>query len=171
MATVPTPRTWTVGELLTAAKLNQDLRDGLNFLLAPPVAHLRRTAAQSIPTGVATNVAWTTEITDTDIGHDNVTNNTRYTAKTAGWFDCNATVSWALNSTGIRNVYFFKNSSTSSWPTVTIPAGGGYAYSKIVGAIFLSVNDYLEVQGFQDSGVALNLDFGGTDVFYGWRSI
>ena len=84
MATIPNPRTWGATEAVTAAKLNTDVRDGYNFLLATPRAVMRKTANQSIPNATLTAVTWDLEDVDTDGGHSNVTNNSRYTAQTAG---------------------------------------------------------------------------------------
>ncbi|WP_084963761.1 hypothetical protein [Thermoactinospora rubra] len=102
MATIPSPRTWTVGELVTAAKMNADLRDGLNFLLAPPLAALRKSVNQLIPQTSPTEVTWDVEDIDRDGGHSNVTNPSRYTAQTAGWYQVSVTILWDISLSSER---------------------------------------------------------------------
>ncbi|MCW2767782.1 MAG: hypothetical protein JWO11_3741 [Nocardioides sp.] len=166
MATVPSPRTWAVGELLTAAKLNTDLRDGLNFLLAPPFALLQKTGnLPSTTSGTWTIVPWDSEQSDVDGGHDNVTNNSRYTIKTAGWWQFYATVAFFSNTTGHRGIRFRKNGTGNPLPgeivlDSTDSTGQGTPVSLSVAQ--LAVNDYVEVEVLQDSattlGVSPNID-------------
>ncbi len=47
MATVPEPRTWTTGEKITGAKLNEN-RDALDYLMDPPRCHLYNGAGITI---------------------------------------------------------------------------------------------------------------------------
>lgn len=149
MATVPNPRTWTVGELLTASKLNTDLRDGMNFLLSPPRTLLHKTASQSVNNTTWTVLTWNSEQYDNDGGHSNSTNNSRYTAQTAGWFTFTANILWA--SSGERGARFLKNGSGNPFGEAVI---NGYAV-HITGWTLLSVNDYVEVMGYQNSGGSL----------------
>lgn len=160
MATVPSPRTWTVGELLTASKMNTDLRNGLNFLLSgKPVASLTKTANQSIPNNTFTNITWNTELIDRDAGHDNSTNNSRYTAQTAGWYRVIAHLSWNANFTAkIRQTAVLRSAAQLFFLSAGFgDADGNFASSTSAGLIFLSVSDYLEVQGMQASGGALDV--------------
>jgi hypothetical protein len=61
------PKTWTVGEIATAANLNTHIRDNELWLGTRKGFRLRRVAAQSIPnTGTATAISWDTEDSDTD---------------------------------------------------------------------------------------------------------
>lgn len=154
MATVPSPRTWTVGELLTAAKLNTDLRDGLNFLLAPPFAVLRKSADQSIPSGSTTQVTWDVEDIDRDGGHSNVTNNSRYTSNTAGWYRISTICTWGSVGSDNRSLTFARNGSASfdivANATNTLALKGNIT-------LFLAVSDYVDVRVLQTSGVSVNI--------------
>lgn len=151
MATVPSPRTWTVGELLTAAKLNTDLRDGLNFLLSKPFAILGKTANQTIASGSAM-VSWDSETIDRDGGHSTSTNNSRYISQTAGWYQVVAALAWTAGSGQIQATVY-KNGSLLS-PSLLdfdVPSAAA-AVNTVVGFAFLSVADYIEVQGFNGGG-------------------
>ncbi|YCK35184.1 hypothetical protein ACNF49_14175 [Actinomadura sp. ATCC 39365] len=157
MATVPVPRTWTVGELLTAAKMNVDVRDSLNFLLAPPLAVLTKTGIQSVTSGTLTAVTWPTEQVDRDGGHSTSTNTSRYTAATAGYYTFHHWNEWGLASTsGYRRVLFRLNGSTYTHQDGrTSPTTA--AVSHLSGMVFMSVGDYAEVIVDQNSGVSLDL--------------
>jgi hypothetical protein len=61
MATLPVYRTWTPGEVVTAAYFNTNTRDPGNFWLARPLGILRQATPQSLP-----NATWTAVIQDTE---------------------------------------------------------------------------------------------------------
>ncbi|MEV4159014.1 hypothetical protein [Nonomuraea dietziae] len=162
MATIPAPRTWTVGELLSASKLNIDLRNAINFLLAPPLAQLKRGASQSIPNAVATPVTLT-EAADTDNGFD-LAAPSRYVAKTAGWFDCDLNFSWRSVGTDLRQA------------NITVNGVGRFGIDSIhlprvstSNVVFLAVNDYVEFSAYQASGAAQDLR--DVTLTYCWKSV
>lgn len=150
MAVLPNPRTWTVGELLTAAKLNTDLRDGLNFLLSgKPLCKLKLSAGVNLS---SQNIPWTAEDIDRDNGHSTVTNNDRYIAQTAGWYSAIAAVEWvdAFTTGEARLVRIGHISSTHSliWSTGSgcLSLGTGNNTQVAVSGIFpLAVGDYFTV--------------------------
>lgn len=160
MATVPNPRTWTVAELLTAAKMNTDVRDGLNFLLSPPLAILRKTTSQGVSNGTHTAITFDAEDFDRDGGHSNVTNPSRYTCQTAGYYDLSGNITFAANGTGWRDIMFQKNGSSSTRQSrngcPAIPGGTAESALNLAGTMFLSVSDYVEIVAYQTSGGTLN---------------
>jgi hypothetical protein len=86
MATVPVPRTWTTGEIITAAEMNTEIRDSVNFLLATPRCIIYRSTdricgSSSTPSAIL----FDTEITDTDSMHSG--SNTYMVANTAGRYE------------------------------------------------------------------------------------
>lgn len=148
MATVPNPRTWGTSEQVTAAKLNADIRDSFNFFKAPPLARLRKSGDQFINNNTATAVIWDFEMFDRDNGHSNLTNNSRYTAQTAGWYHLSANLQYE-NRVGMfvwSDAYFRKNGSTIQNRTISI---ANYPYFWLThifeGYMQLNVNDYVEV--------------------------
>ncbi|WP_405149425.1 hypothetical protein OG589_14475 [Sphaerisporangium sp. NBC_01403] len=149
-----------MGELLTAAKLNTDLRDGLNVLLTPPLAILRSTTLQNMTNGADTVLNWALEDLDTDNGHSTVTNTSRYTAQTAGYYLLNANVTFASSGavTGTRRGSFRKNGTTMFSRVRQVPSVSAYTGVVVVARVFLAVNDYVEVIGWQDSGGTLTTD-------------
>jgi hypothetical protein len=79
-----TPRTWVAGDVLTAAQLNQDVRDNVSFLANEPSCRVYHNVDQSIAHSTLTTLAFNSERYDTDTMHDTVTNNSRITFTTAG---------------------------------------------------------------------------------------
>lgn len=158
MATIPNPRTWTASEAVTTAKLNTDIRDGLNFFFNPPRAFLSKNADQNFGTGVEGVILWETETYDTDNGHSTVTNPGRYTAQTAGWYYLIVNVHWrANNDLGMREIVFKKNGLAAGrqnrqdeWP------GYGHLFNTVQirtsGHMQMNVGDYVEVCIYQNSG-------------------
>ncbi|MGW0805277.1 hypothetical protein [Nonomuraea sp. NPDC002799] len=151
MATVPAPRTWTASELVTAAKLNTDIRDGFNFFRSPPICRLTKSGSQSIAENATTAVTWEVEVIDRDAGHSTVTNVSRYTAQTAGWYHLRASIQWeqsAFNKWKWADVMFRKNGGTSQNRSVStqLHTANTFATPQLTeGLMQLNVSDYVEV--------------------------
>lgn len=138
--------------------MNTDLRDGLNFLLAgKPLAILGKNGSQSITHNVSANVTWDLETVDRDSGHSTVTNNSRYTAQTAGWYRVQGSVLWASSGTGIRDCGFLTNGSIQSHAFTGVGSSIANTCMQNEGLILLSVGDYVEFLVYQNSGGALSV--------------
>ena len=163
MATVPNPATWTVGDLLTASNLNLDLRDSLNFLLAPPLAILIDPGTGPIPDATVTALPWPSEAIDRDGGHSNSTNNTRYTCQTAGYYDIYCAVAWQHTTANRRNLNIRKNGSTDLAGSIfdqtaaTDTSFPLYPTQSVSLKTFLSVGDYVETTVWHNNGGAIPL--------------
>jgi hypothetical protein len=158
MATVPTAYTWTVGELVTAAKLNAYLQAAIAFLLAPPYGAFQRTTSQSIGNSSTTPVGWDLEVADTDGAHSTVTNNDRFTCQTAGVYENLVAIPWVGNATGVRELNFGVNGVTSYAGSRLVP-GSAVGFVNPAGKMLpLSVGDYVNVKVWQSSTVALSVD-------------
>lgn len=162
MATLPAFRTWVAGEVVTAAFMNSNIRDGGNYFLAQPLASLRQNVVQSVPNNAWTAITFDTEDLDTDNGHSTSTNTSRYVAATAGWHLCTYDLSFVGNVTGRRGGRMRMNGADT---------GVGFGMGRVLmntssafdaavcGSGLLQFNgttDYVELMGFQDSGGALN---------------
>jgi len=157
VAVVPSSHTFVDG-LETSSEMNSYIRDPIAFLLSSPRAELRQTAAQTFTTGVSAAVQFNAEDVDTGPsgtgGHDNVTNNTRYTAVYAGWYQISGAVSFAVSAVGDRYCWWSVNGADVNG-SLTFTAGDGTAICAITARtkmVFLNVGDYVELIGFQDSG-------------------
>jgi hypothetical protein len=154
---VPVPRTWTVSEVGTGAYENS-LRDALNFLLNVPILNAVQAAVQSVANNAWTSLALDSTVVDSYGMHSNSVNNSRGTAQVAGWYLAFAASSWVSAAGTSRGARVAKNGSPIAGGATVIPptAAGTYAVASPPVIVFLNVGDYLESQGFQQSGGALN---------------
>lgn len=137
----------------------------------PIRAQLRQTAAHSLANAVYTSIQFQNEDSDTANGHDTVTNNTRYTAQVAGTYEFDGAVVFASSTAGQRAVRWRKNGATTaldasqtSCNPVTDPAAVTTLAARGI-QIALAVNDYVELQAYQNTGGALNTFSGTTGAF------
>jgi hypothetical protein len=124
-----------------------------------PAARAYHNASQSVAHATLTVLALNSERWDTDTMHDPATNNSRLTVKTAGWYVVTAAAEFAANATGIRQLKVLLNGATPiavlSQPAST---GGNFTRQVVVTAYFFAVTDWVEMEVFQDSGGALNVN-------------
>lgn len=120
---------------------------------------LRKSADQSIPNNAWTAISWDVEDYDTLGGHDNVTNNSRFTAPTTGIYSVQIHVAFATNSANAKYLSIYRNGTQlSGWcerSTETTPTVLG-----LVREIALTAGDYVQAFIYQNSGgsVALQHD-------------
>lgn len=161
--TVVVPHAWTAGDDATSTSL-QTSTDALRQLqgYAPAsgaldYAVLLQIVTQSLNTSTWTAITFTSEGVDSASGHSTSTNTSRYTAVHTGWYQVNAGVSFALNATGSRAIRFAVNGTAVQGrhisPATAATVASDLSLSK---RIFLTAGDYLEIQGWQNSGGALS---------------
>lgn len=115
-------------------------------------------SAQSVPSSTVTAIALNAEDYDTDSMHDVSTNNSRITCKTAGLYAISAQVEFASNATGVRQIFVSKNGTQAA--SLIFPNMGSVTNTQINASfppISLSVNDYIELNVWQNSGGSLNV--------------
>jgi len=110
----------------------------------------KQNAATSIGT-TFTTIAFQTEDFDTDTIHDNSTNNSRLTIKTAGKYLVGTTVTTAVNqSMAVRILY-----NSASVISGLQSAGNGADDSRAISTFFnFNVNDFVEVQARMGTSAA-----------------
>ncbi len=112
---------------------------------------------QTISDDIDTIIDWDQETYDTDDMHDNVTNNSRITIKTAGKYTVMAQIAWTSNSVGMRDIQILKNGVVLG-NVRYLPSNNS---RNIISAVDeFVVDDFLELQVNQDSGVSLDFRFG-----------
>lgn len=160
---VPNPPTRAAGTPLTAAVYEDDITEGVQFLTNPPLFIGTQTSTQSLADSTWTSLTFTTEDADTYSGHSTSSNTSRYTAQRAGWYTVCGVYAAAANSTGFRAVRLAVNGTRVAGTGVYLPNNGSSdgSYSTPTRDVFLAVNDYVEVQGWQNSGGSLNTAVGG----------
>lgn len=132
-------------------------------------ARVTRTTTQAISDNSETKVEFATETYDTNNNFDNATNY-RYAAPANGYYQVNAQIAFAANSTGDRILTIKKNDTdfakTFGNPRSGLPDydGGqdftgytGYGVCNYSDVIYLDATDYIEVYAYQNSGGSLNI--------------
>jgi len=118
-------------------------------------ALITRTTTQSINDSTETAITFTAETFDVG-GYWDAGAPTRLTIPTTGYYIFGGQVSWATNTSGIRDAKLFVNGSVINIETRN-PVTGAFAIHHIVTVRSLSATDYVELYGRQTSGGALNL--------------
>lgn len=167
MATVPVTRTWVAGEVVLASHFNTNIRDVLNYLLAPPLLEVEPTGSQSLTTSTWTALAMASEIVDTSGMHSNVTNNSRATAVYPGYYIWGGALGMQGNGTGARYLSAYKNGAQVNASASNMDNTGVFLNAIVPGrrkVIFLNVGDYVETYGWQNSGGNLSTVALGADL-------
>jgi hypothetical protein len=127
------------------------------------------TSVTTLATATLTSISFNSEKWDTDAFHDNTTNNSRITipAGKAGKYLINGKINYDSNSTGVRQAYIRKNGSTTLSYVVYPPVTSNVTTCVVVGLEDLSVGDYIELAGYQNSGGNLNTETPGTATQFG----
>lgn len=137
--------------------------DGANWFthMAAPAGNVDigtrvfHSVGQSIATATWVAHNFDSERWDTDGIHDNATNNTRLTAKTAGKYSISATLTFG-SGTGSRQIKIRLNGVTDIAMDGRPPISSGSTPLTIETKYNLAVNDYVECLVFQNSGGALS---------------
>lgn len=111
----------------------------------------RTTDLTGIVSSTDTVIPWDAESFDTDTIHDTVTNTSRLTAKTAGYYSIGATVRWENNNVGsIHQTRIRLNGTTDiEWAELT-PVSP--LTQKVLTVYQMGVGDYVEIVVRHDSG-------------------
>lgn len=154
-----TPRTWTTGDVVTAAFLNQDLRDNPLFLYTPPMCRPYDTNATiSIATsGTIQAVTYNDERFDTDTMHNTAANTSRITFTTAGKYMVGGCVQWASGATGVREVSIRSGGSVEIVQDDRINLAASAFHHHVNTIYHFSAADYAEFMCRQTQGTALNI--------------
>lgn len=163
MATVPLPHQFTVGEVVTADNINT-YYSGITFLENPPLCVAYANAVQSIPNNTWTSLLFGANKVDTYNGHSVTTNTSRYVAQVAGWYIVSGVAVLGSSGTNVAS----RLAVNGTVVLATANTGGALAAASLATAacdlpVFLNVNDYVEVQMYQNSGGAVNTSATGVD--------
>ena len=159
MTAIPVQHTWTVGEEVTSANLNL-IPSGINWIY-----NQKPLCMVHAPSGSVTSVAnqtWTA-ITMTTVDYDNMGGwaygnsiSDHYTAQMSGWYMVLGCIVWdSASSAASRAARITINGTTvagiASHPPSIINTGVCMART-----VYLAKLDYIQLQGFQDTGGSLN---------------
>jgi len=152
------PRTWVVGELISAAIMNTHIRDNqIQLYNGMPAARVFHSVNQAINNNALTVLTFDTERFDNDTIHDGV-NPTRLTCVTAGKYQITANIAWAANVNGRRGLWLYLNGATTiAGVQQPIDAVAGWGEQSLSTLYDLVATDFVETQVYQNSGGALNI--------------
>lgn len=153
------PATVVTATTITSAWGNS-VKAATDYLANPPACRVYNNAAISLATtGVAQALTFNTEREDTANLHSIVTNTSRITVPDAGRYIFDASVEFAGNATGIRQLFFRINGTLIFAADSRINAGAGIGTQiNLSRGVVLAAADYVEVLARQDSGGALNIN-------------
>lgn len=137
---------FTAGQKLRASQMND--------AIYTPYFHGNNTTAQSLANATWTSILLQTEVFDTHNGHSTTTNTSRYTAVVSGVYQVTGVVGFAANFTGTRGARIAKGGIALQSGGVFVAAGRGAVTPTVF--VALNIGEYVEVQGWQDSGGALS---------------
>ena len=112
---------------------------------------------QSILDNTATALAFDSTVFDTDGMHDTITNNSRITIQSPGYYLIGANIVFAVSSVGFRDLRIRLNGSINIANTKVVPPSTAATQMNINTLFKLNQGDYLEVQVQQNSGAALDM--------------
>jgi hypothetical protein len=175
--------TWTVPAsfaytTITAATLNTEIRDHLNWLkgaftqlnvttdtakaqITPALCGVEAysSVAIGLSDAIITTLLMDSERWDSNGFHNVLTNTTRLTIPTGmgGYYLIGGKLQWAANATGNRLALIFKNGGINLAYN-NFRAGNVQARSAPVTLSLLAATDYVELLAYQDSGGILNVE-------------
>ena len=128
---------------------------------------LKKSAAQSVSNATWTAITWNQENYDTDAFHDTSTNNTRITipAGKGGKYLIASNLKNVANSSGSRLLKIQKNGADIFYGNWMSAVNGHSTITVASQVIALAVADYIEVNLYQDSGGALDVESGDGSTF------
>jgi hypothetical protein len=157
-----TPARLAVGANGTTLVADSTAATGLKWAASPNFVGcaLWKSANQSIATTTSTIITFDNEFFDTNGFHDNATNPSRITipAGLGGKYQINCAISFDLGTgTGIRAMTIWKNGGVYLYANMT-NANATYGQNITSSVVLeLAAGDYVEMGGFQTTGVALNV--------------
>ena len=124
--------------------------DTLPWASAPALSGclVSKSTDQSIPTGATfTILTFDTESYDTDAFHAPVTNNSRLTIPTTGFYILTGQITWATNTAGYRTLRLYKNGTAAGiggFSVETVPKGTG-DQNGVSAVLSSTAGDYFEI--------------------------
>jgi len=165
--TVPSVALQNPGNIVTSALWNNGPKAMCDFYVSPPLFRGRQATTQVIATGTWTVINLDAEDVDTENGHSNTVNNSRYVCQVAGWYWVTGFVAWP-NSNNQADIYcaLYVNGSAHVYgsPQALLKNANGFSSVSASGLVYLQVNDYVQVHARQDTGANYTTFDSGVDL-------
>lgn len=162
--TIPTSATVSPGQFITGALWNAQVKGTTDYLTGVPVCSVYASSVQSMPgSNAMTPLNFDTTVLDSDGGHSNVTNPSRYTASVAGTYLVIGSVAWVSTTAGDRRIQIALNGSGVIGSAASFDPVNAVIYAHQATALVTmnGTTDYVEVMVAQASGTSLSTNAGG----------
>jgi NADPH:quinone reductase-like Zn-dependent oxidoreductase len=152
-------------QLITGALWNAGPRATSAFLMAPPICRVRQGGVLTTTSGVWSALTFNTTDVDSEGGHNNVTNNTRYTCQVPGWYMVEGYFAVNNGGGGVgRFACSLAKNGTQIQGAMQTTLVIADLQALLAGTVVsLAVGDYVETWGYQNTGSLVNT-FVGTDL-------
>lgn len=144
------------GEYPTAAQMNAEVKDSVNFLANPPACRVYHSIGQTVNNASATALAFNSERYDTFGMHDTVTNNSRITFVTGGLYAVGGNVEVPAG-TGDRSLEILLNGGTYVAMMRLAAAAGIPWVGQVLATYKFAAGDYIQLRLYQASGAAVTV--------------
>lgn len=164
--TVPVSATKADGQLITGALWNAGPRATSAFAFSPPICRVRQGGVLTTTSNVWSPLSFNTTDVDSEGGHNNVTNNSRYTCQVPGWYWVEGYCAFnnGGGTAGFRFACSIAKNGTQILGAMQTSYFAADLQSLSAGTIVsLAAGDYVETWGYQNSGALVNT-FVGTDL-------
>ncbi len=157
-----TPATFTTGEVVTAAKLNAQVRDNLDFLHTARIVSVGTLSTAAITTSTWTLINFTFEVVDTMSGWS-AGAPSRITPTIAGYYQIRGCVNWASDATktGSRAARLWVNGATLYDQDTRAGLDNTHANQVSRVIYFNGSTDFVELQCWHSKGSDHNLSSAG----------
>lgn len=161
---IPQTATKSAGQLITGALWNAGVGALVTFLTNVPSFQAYQTGGQSLTSGAWTAMLFQGTANDSDGGHSNVVNPSRYTCQVAGWYFVEGYFATGSGgSPGRFECAVAKNGTIVSGSAQFLLRQSDLQALMSGTLVQLAVGDYLEIWGRQNSGATINT-FAGSDL-------
>ena len=134
---------------------------GIANLIPDSNAIVRINAVQSIPNNTFTKISFTNATNISAPEYWNIANPTRLVAPRGGYYEVKCAITFAINSTGVRQVRLLRNGTPITAPQTLTTLGATTGSETVLNIVFPEVNlgigGYVEVEVNQTSGGDLNV--------------
>jgi hypothetical protein len=165
MATLPATVQKSVGSKLSAADWNTFVKANDDFFIYNrPLCVLKQGTVQSLTTSTLTPITFDLETLDRDNQHSTATSTDRVViGNTLGWYRVTGSVAYTGNAAGDRRAVIYLNGVATNGYSISHPSSTSLISTMVVGYVqATSATDYVQLYGWQSSGVALNTVVSGT---------
>ena len=158
----------SAGDTFNAADWNTYIKENGDAVAIAKMGIAYKSATQSIATATATKVTWPASVYLHDVGLVSDT----LAPTVAGWYLVTATVTWASNSTGYRQMLIRMNAGATNLVYDRRAAVNGVETTNHISrTVLLGATDTVEVVVQQNSGSSLNLSSGADNCVFELRLV